>query len=368
MVLDRPPAARWAVSAATAAPPPVIGLTLGDPCGIGPELWVRILCEELTRERKIGEALPRLRLYGDAGLLRRTAQGLGRSAEWEAVCEKLELVNVTELAAVESEPGRPGARSGAAQLAYLEAAIQAAERGELAGLVTAPIHKASAKAAGLGFPGHTELLAARLKGDGQVVMMLAGPSLRVALCTTHLALAAVPQALTVDGITQVLRTTALALHRDFAIAAPRLWVAGLNPHAGESGHFGDEESRLIAPAIAAALALPELKELQQRSGLFIEGPLVPDAVFRAAVHPQTATPPPDAVVAMYHDQGLIPLKLVDFDAAVNVSLGLAVVRTSPDHGVAHDIAGRGIARPHSQRHALHLCTELLQRRAANRRV
>ena len=368
MVLDPTPAARCAVSAAAAEAPPVIGLTLGDPCGIGPELWVSILCEELARERKPGDPSPQLRLYGDAGLLRRTAQGLGRSADWEAVCGQLDLVDVTSLAAAESEPGRPSARSGAAQLAYLEAAIRAAERDELAGLVTAPIHKASAKAAGLGFPGHTELLAARLKGDGQVVMMLAGPSLRVALCTTHLSLAAVPQALTVDGIVQVLRTTALALHRDFAIPAPRLFVAGLNPHAGESGHFGDEESRLIAPAIAAALVLPELQELQRRSGLFIEGPLVPDAVFRAAVHPQAGAPRPDAVVAMYHDQGLIPLKLVDFDAAVNVSLGLSVVRTSPDHGVAHDIAGRGIARPHSQRQALHLCAELLQRRAAARRV
>jgi 4-hydroxythreonine-4-phosphate dehydrogenase len=169
--------------------------------------------------------------------------------------------------------------------------------------------------------------------------------------------------LTVDGIVQVLRTTALALHHDFAIRAPRLWVCGLNPHAGEEGHFGDEESRLIAPAIAAALALPELQALHAGSGLSIVGPLVPDAVFRAAVHPPAGTPRPDAVVAMYHDQGLIPLKLIDFDDAVNVSLGLRVVRTSPDHGVAHDIAGRGIARPDSQRHALRLCAELVERRA-----
>jgi 4-hydroxythreonine-4-phosphate dehydrogenase len=260
-------------------------------------------------------------------------------------------------------PGQPTARSGAAQVEYLEAAIAAATRGEISGLVTAPIHKASAKAAGLAFPGHTELLAARLPGDGQVVMMLAGPQLRVALCTTHLALSAVPQALTSDGIVQVLRTTALALHHDFAIAAPRLWVAGLNPHAGESGHFGDEETRIIAPAISAALALPELRAMRNGAGLHIEGPLVPDAVFRAAVHPPAGTPRPDAVIAMYHDQGLIPLKLIDFDDAVNVSLGLRIVRTSPDHGVAHDIAGRGIARPHSQRHALRLGAELVQRRA-----
>ena len=335
-----------------------IGLTLGDPCGIGPELWVHILCEERTRP---GWAeLPPLVLFGDAELLARTAHTLGRSAEWQATCRELQLIPVTRLAAADSEPGRPSAQSGAAQLAYLEAAISAAARGELAGLCTAPIHKASAKAAGLGFPGHTELLAARLPGAGQVVMMLAGPSLRVALCTTHLPLAAVPAALTVQGVAQVLRTTALSLHRDFAIAAPRLWVAGLNPHAGESGHFGDEESRIIAPAIAAARALPELQAIAQ---LRIDGPLVPDAVFRAAVHPPAGEQRPDAVVAMYHDQGLIPLKLIDFDAAVNVSLGLSVVRTSPDHGVAHDIAGRGLARPHSQLQALRLCAELARRRA-----
>lgn len=356
------------MSEAAAGVRPALGLTLGDPCGIGPELWVRILCDERA-QRRLAE-LPPLWLFGDAELLARTARALGRSAEWEATARELRVIEVTRLAAADSVPGRPSAASGAAQLAYLEAAITAAERGELAGLVTGPIHKASAKEAGLGFPGHTELLAARLPGDGQVVMMLAGPSLRVALCTTHLSLAAVPAALTVGGITQVLRTTALALHRDFAIAAPRLFVAGLNPHAGESGHFGDEESRLIAPAIAAALALPELQALQRgaglSAGLSIEGPLVPDAVFRAAVHPPAGAARPDAVVAMYHDQGLIPLKLIDFDAAVNVSLGLAVVRTSPDHGVAHDIAGCGLARPHSQLHALRLCAELTKRRAAAR--
>lgn len=336
-----------------------LGLTLGDPCGIGPELWVRILCEERTRPG--WTELPPLVLFGDVELLERTARTLGCSAEWQATSRALRLVAVTRLAAADAEPGRPTASSGAAQLAYLEAAITAAAHGELAGLCTAPIHKASAKAAGLGFPGHTELLAARLPGAGQVVMMLAGPSLRVALCTTHLPLSAVPQALTIEGVAQILRTTALSLHRDFAIPTPRLWVAGLNPHAGESGHFGDEESRIIAPAITAALALPELRAIK---GLRIDGPLVPDAVFRAAVHPPAPSERPDAVVAMYHDQGLIPLKLIDFDEAVNVSLGLSVVRTSPDHGVAHDIAGRGVARPHSQLHALRLCAELARRRAS----
>jgi 4-hydroxythreonine-4-phosphate dehydrogenase len=155
----------------------------------------------------------------------------------------------------------------------------------------------------------------------------------------------------------VIETTASALYHDFGIAAPRLWVAGLNPHAGESGHFGDEESRLIAPAMAAAR-----QALGQLRGLRLVGPLVPDALFRAAVHAPPAERP-DAIIAMYHDQGLIPLKLLDFDQAVNVTLGLRTVRTSPDHGVAHDIAGRWLARPDSQAAALALCIDLCRRRA-----
>lgn len=330
--------------------PRSIGLTLGDPCGIGPELWVRILCAEPQ------DSLVRLRLFGDAGVLERAAAACGLRAAWAAAHARILLHEVSRLGVEESAPGRPSDASGAAQVAYLEAAIAAAERGELVGLCTAPIHKAWAARAGLAFPGHTELLAARLRAEPSVVMMLAGPSLRVALCTTHLALAAVSGALSIEGITGVLRTTALALRRDFDIGSPRLFVAGLNPHAGEAGHFGDEESRLIRPAIESALKLPEL------AGVEIEGPLVPDAVFRAAVHPPPGAPRPDAVVAMYHDQGLIPLKLLDFDRGVNVTLGLRIVRTSPDHGVAYDLAGRGLARPDSQHEALRLCIELARRR------
>lgn len=336
---------------------PVLGLTLGDPAGIGPELWVRIL----TAAHASGElaAMPRLRLYGDGGVLERAAADLHLLAAWEACRTALDLVEVTRLLPDDVRPGRPGAAGGAAQVAYLHTAIADAEAGALAGLCTAPIHKASAKAAGFSFPGQTELLAAHLGRPGtRVVMMLAGPTLRVALCTTHLALAAVPEALTVEGIAHVLRTTALALAHDFGLRAPRLWVCGLNPHAGESGHFGDEESRLIEPALHAAR---EHADLRAVPGLSIKGPLVPDAAFRAAV-----TAPPDsrphAVVAMYHDQGLIPLKLLDFDQAVNLTLGLRIVRTSPDHGVAHDIAGRGTARPDSQEAALRLCIELAARR------
>lgn len=323
--------------------PAPIGITLGDPTGIGPELIVRLAAQ----------AAPDAVVYGDAGVLLRTAASLGLPPP------ALRLREVSALSPHQSQPGRPNAAAGAAQVAYIEAALADAQAGRLSGLCTAPIHKASAMAGGLRFPGHTELLAERLHaGPGPVVMMLAGPSLRVALCTTHLALAAVPAALTVAGVRGVLQTTALALHRDFAIPSPRLWVAGLNPHAGEDGHFGREELDIIAPAIAAARALPELGAI---TGLRIEGPAAPDAVFRAAVHPPAGARP-DAVVAMYHDQGLIPLKLLDFDEGVNVTLGLRVPRTSPDHGVAHDIAGRGVARLTSMAAALRLCQDLAARR------
>lgn len=335
-----------------------IGLTLGDPCGIGPELWVRILCQRLSRG-----PLPdvELRLYGDAGVLARAARGAGLAEAWQSVSRMLRLAPVTALSDEESRPGEPCAASGAAQVAYLEAAIQDAEAGALDGLCTAPIHKASAHDAGLGFPGHTELLGARLlRPDAEAaVMMLAGPSLRVALATTHVRLSEVAARLSVDALCDVICTTARALHDDFGVDArrgPHLFIAGLNPHAGEEGHFGDEETRIIRPAMEAARV-----RLSHLSGLRLDGPLVPDALFRSAVHVPVAERP-DAVVAMYHDQGLIPLKLLDFDQAVNVTLGLRIARTSPDHGVAHDIAAAYRARPSSQDAALSLCLDLGRRR------
>jgi 4-hydroxythreonine-4-phosphate dehydrogenase len=226
-----------------------IALTMGDPCGIGPELWIRILCQRHSsrsadaRDREE----PELTIYGDLGVFERAAERLGLTAEWHRACAApdVAVIAVTALTAEDSDPGRPTVASGAAQVAYLEAAIAAAVRGELDGICTAPIHKAWAKTAGLAFPGHTELLGAHLRAAPREVMMLAGPSLRVALATTHIALRDVARVLTVPDLTNTLVTTMRSLHRDFAIPAPRLWVAGLNPHAGEDGHFGDEEGRLI---------------------------------------------------------------------------------------------------------------------------
>jgi 4-hydroxythreonine-4-phosphate dehydrogenase len=301
-----------------------IGVTLGDPSGIGPELV-----------RRVVDGAADVVVYGDA----RLCAGLGA-----------ELVAVTALAGV--QPGVPSDETGRAQVAYLEAAAADARAGRLDALVTAPIHKASCLAAGFAFAGHTEFLAARL-GAGPVTMMFAGPRLRVSLATIHHALADVPRLLDVDSVATTIVQTAEALARDFGLERPRVAVAGLNPHAGEAGHFGDEEARVIAPAIGRA------RTRLQAAGVaaVLTGPHVPDAVFRDHVDGKH-----DAVVAMYHDQGLIPVKLVDFEEAVNVTLGLPIVRTSPDHGVAHDIAGRGLARTTSFAAALRLARTLAERR------
>ncbi|HSR99878.1 MAG TPA: 4-hydroxythreonine-4-phosphate dehydrogenase PdxA, partial [Kofleriaceae bacterium] len=241
--------------------------------------------------------------------------------------------------------GAPDERTGAAQVGYLEAAVAAAARGELAAIATAPISKTWARRAGFAFPGHTEMLASRL-GVRDVVMFFAGPKLKVALATVHVPLAEVARTLTTAGLRTTIEIVARALARDFAIAEPRIGVVGLNPHAGEGGLLGGEDTAVIAPALAP---LPPAR-------LF--GPLVPDAAFRDLVVGRY-----DALIAMYHDQGLIPVKLIDFDEAVNVTLGLPIVRTSPDHGTAYDIAGTGRARAVSMQRALALAVEMVSRRA-----
>jgi 4-hydroxythreonine-4-phosphate dehydrogenase len=301
-----------------------IGITLGDPSGIGPELV-----------RAVADGGDDLVVYGDAILCAGVAA---------------ELIPVTSLDGI--VPGTPSDATGRAQVAYLEAAVADVLAGKLDALVTAPIHKASCLAAGFAFPGHTEFLQARL-GAGAVTMMFAGPRMRVSLATIHHALADVPRVLSAEAIAVAIAQTAEALVADFGVAAPRIAVAGLNPHAGEQGHFGDDETRVIGPAIEAARARLAAAGIPAE----LYGPRVPDAVFRDHLDGRF-----DAVVAMYHDQGLIPVKVVDFEEAVNVTLGLPIVRTSPDHGVAHDIAGKRRARPTSFAAALRLARELTARR------
>ncbi|MGN6104231.1 MAG: 4-hydroxythreonine-4-phosphate dehydrogenase PdxA [Kofleriaceae bacterium] len=312
-----------------------LGITLGDPAGIGPEIVAATLAAAPP------EWLARIEVYGDLGPLERAARTIG-----VALPPGLAITgDGTGEAAV---PGQPDERTGAAQVGYLEAAIAAARRGELAAIATAPISKTWARRAGFGFPGHTELLAARF-GAEHVVMLFAGPRLKIALATIHLPLARVAEQLTTASLRATIEVLASALIRDFGLAAPRIGVVGLNPHAGEGGLLGTEERDVIAPALGP---LPPAQ---------LAGPLVPDAAFRELLHGRH-----DALVAMYHDQGLIPIKLIDFDEAVNVTLGLPIVRTSPDHGTAYDIAGTGRARPISMQRAVALALEMAARREAQR--
>ena len=307
-----------------------IGITLGDPAGIGPEVVAAALAAAPAAVR--AEAV----VFGDPDVLARGAAAMGVTVD--VACEGERCPTAT--------PGRPDAATGAAQVAWLEAAIAAARAGRVDALVTAPISKTWARAAGLAFPGHTELLAARF-GAREVAMTFVGPTLVVALATVHIPLAEVPRALTVERIVAVGTLLADALARDLGRPAPvRLGVVGLNPHAGEGGLLGAEEGAVVAPAVAALAAA-----LGDRA--IVRGPLVPDAAFRDAVDGAH-----DGLVALYHDQALIPVKLVDFEHAVNVTLGLPIVRTSPDHGTAYDLAGTGRARPASTDAALALAVRM----------
>jgi 4-hydroxythreonine-4-phosphate dehydrogenase len=310
-----------------------VGMTLGDPAGIGPEIVAAAL-HAAPREWR-----DRIVVYGDRAPLERGAKAMG-----------VPMTDITLVGSGEGDratPGAPDKISGAAQVAYLEAAVAAASRGELAAIVTAPISKTWARRAGFEFLGHTEMLAARL-GASDVCMFFVGPKLKVALTTVHRPLAEVVTDLTTERVRSVIELVAMSMVRDLGVTAPRIGVVGLNPHAGEDGLLGDEDAEIIAPALVEPLPPATLI-----------GPLVPDAAFRDAVHGRY-----DALIAMYHDQGLIPVKLIDFDEAVNVTLGLPIVRTSPDHGTAYDIAGKGVARAVSMQRALALAVEMVARRAA----
>jgi 4-hydroxythreonine-4-phosphate dehydrogenase len=332
MPFGRARRAPYADGVTTGAP---IAISLGDPAGIGPEIVARALAARPER---------RVLVFGDPVVLAAAAE---RARVPRVPPDSLRVV--TALAPTDVVPGRPNDASARAQLAYLEAATDAVLRGECAALVTAPISKEWISRAGFSFPGHTEYLAARA-GVAEFAMMLAGPKLRVVVATTHIALADVATTLTPAGIASTIALTAETLARRFRIARPRVAVAGLNPHAGEAGKFGDEERRLIEPALD--LARSRLAEAGVEA--HVTGPHVPDVVFRQAVGGAF-----DAVIAMYHDQGLIPLKLLHFDEAVNVTLGLPFARTSPDHGTAFDIAGKGVARPDSFLAALDLAATLV---------
>ena len=321
-----------------------IAVTMGDACGIGPE----IVAQAFRRGSAHGAFV-----LGDVAVMRRAAActgGLLPVLSIDAPADALDCpprsLPVLQPAGMPADLldapfGRPDARAGAAAAAAIRGAVELALAGEISAIVTAPIHKEALAAAGIGFPGHTEMLQA-WAGAGEVRMMLANDELRVVLVTIHMALRRAVDAVTFEA---VLRTLRIA-HRDAmprGAAPPRIAVAGLNPHAGEGGLFGDEEVRIIAPAIAAARA----------EGIDARGPYAPDTVFMRARHAPPAHPGEfDLVVAMTHDHGLIPVKYLGVAEGVNVTLGLPFVRTSPDHGTAFDLAGSGRADPSSLETAL----------------
>jgi len=316
----------------------MLAITLGDPTGIGPEVVVKTLADRPEIQ---------IALFGDVAVVEEAAKLCGVSLP-----PGVTVHAITQLLEKDRRPGQPNDEAGRAQVAYLVAATKAALAGSVNGIVTAPISKTWAGRAGFAFPGHTEYLAEAC-GTSEFAMMLAGPGLKVTVATTHIALRDVPQALSVEVIERAIRLTVVSLKDQFGIAEPRVAVAALNPHAGEDGKFGDEEGRLILPAMEHAK-----RKLESEGRRFsLHGPAVPDVVFRQATLGKF-----DAVVAMYHDQGLIPVKLHDFDRTVNVTLGLPFVRTSPDHGTAYDLAGLGKARPDSFGAALDLATKMVTQR------
>ncbi len=317
---------------------PRIAITAGEPAGIGPDLCA------LLAARPSGA---RLVFLGDRTVIaaRAALRGLAfdvpdYSPRSDAPASLLHLPTAAPVT-----PGRLDPANGRHVLALLDRALDGCVSGEFAAMVTAPVQKSTINDAGVPFTGHTEYLAERT-GTPRVVMMLAGGGLRVALATTHLPLAAVPAAITRPLLEEVLRILVDDLRRRFGIAQPRVLVAGLNPHAGESGHLGREEIDVIAPVIAALRA----------EGLRIEGPLPADTLYTARVLAGA-----DATLAMFHDQGLPVLKYASFGHAVNVTLGLPVVRTSVDHGTALDLAGRGAVDAGSLEAAVALAVDIARR-------
>jgi len=332
------------------APPP-LALTMGEPAGIGGELT-------LMAWRALRQSGPVFVALDNAARLAALAASLGMAVPVEIVNDPGEAAAVFPRAlpvldrplGAEPRPGTLDGRNAAAAIGAIAQAVALTMAGRAAAVVTNPIHKATLKAEGFAHPGHTEYLA-ELAGDGAVpVMMLAGPELRVVPVTVHIPLARVPQVLDTARIVTAGRITAAALIRDFGIARPRLAVAGLNPHAGEGGMLGAEDGAVIAPAVA----------MLQAEGIDARGPLSADTMFHAAARRGY-----DAALCMYHDQALIPIKTIGFDDAVNVTLGLPFVRTSPDHGTALDIAGTGRASPASLLAALAMAAEMAARRGAH---
>jgi len=327
---------------------PRIAVTMGDPAGVGPEI-----CLHLLANKSIAEVCCPI-IFGDAAVLHQVADVIGLAPpnrvlslqEWERCGGLINEPAVLDLAAMDLnalQPGTANAATGLACYAYIEQSIKSALAKHVDAVATAPINKEALHAAGYSqYPGHTEIFAEQTHAP-DACMMLTAPEITCSLVTVHIGLKEVPALLSVERILEVIELTAAAM-RKIRGREPKLVVCGLNPHAGEHGLFGErEEERFIIPAVEAARA----------KGISIEGPLPPDTAFLAKRRPQT-----DAYICMYHDQGLIPLKALAFDDAINITLGLPIIRTSVDHGTALDIAWKGIANPNSLFEAVKLASRL----------
>ncbi|WP_274424192.1 4-hydroxythreonine-4-phosphate dehydrogenase PdxA [Chelativorans sp. YIM 93263] len=334
---------------------PNLALTVGEPAGIGPE----ILVSAWLQRRK--HAVPAFYALADPSLLVARAKRLNldvpiveTSAE-QAISRFADALPVVPLENnLTDAPGQPARENAAGVIEAITRAVQDTMSGNADGIVTCPIAKKPLYDAGFTFPGHTEFLghlAQEITGKPATqVMMMAGPDLRTVPVTVHQSLATVPATLTREAIEETARVVTRDLVQRFGIERPRLAVAGLNPHAGEGGALGEEDARIIAPAVAALRA----------EGIDVVGPLPADTMFHADARRKY-----DAALCMYHDQALIPVKALAFDETVNVTLGLPFIRTSPDHGTAFDIAGKGIARPDSLIAALKLARQLADNAARN---
>lgn len=331
---------------------PLIAITMGDPAGIGPE----IIIKALDHPRILKSCRPLV--IGDLRVLESIAQGMGKSLHLKSITgidrikgykEPGFLYDASDLPADQVIPGQPNPQWGPPALNYIRLAAKWALTGEVAAMVTCPVSKEIIRHGLPSFTGHTEFLA-RLAKTRSFGMMLAGERLKVSLATIHLPLKKALRVLNRDGILQTIELSHQTLTRWFGVKDPKIAVAGLNPHAGEQGAFGSEEETIVLPAVQEA----------RRRGIQVSGPFPPDTLFYWAARGHY-----DAVVALYHDQGLIPLKLLHFDKAVNITMGLPFIRTSVDHGTAFDIAGKGMANPASLTEAVLLAARFSRGQQGN---
>ncbi len=326
----------------------IIGITMGDPTGIGPEVIIKSLIDKNVTK----EIIPVI--FGDRGVLMRVAEDIGIKMRFREI-SSLENVKDIELDSREVlvrsisnlkmnrlRYGRPDRNCGRAMVNYIKEAVGECLKNNIHAIVTAPINKEIINEAGFRYSGHTDLIA-ELTGAKEFTAMFVSRHFKVSFATLHLPLKDVSLRITPQRIYRVGLMTWRALRQFFGVKNPKIGVCGLNPHSGEGGLFGDEEKDMIYPAIVSMRSI----------GMDVEGVLSPDSAFWKAYNKEF-----DAIIAMYHDQGLIPIKLLDFDNAVNVTIGIPIIRTSPDHGTAYDIAGKGIANPNSMKSAIELARQM----------